>query len=862
MYNKMKERIYFSANLEEFLGQFSVEGKLTDKLEAVIEKWQSHDVKDVFLFRDDADEKDSRFNLLEEKTGFNYHFVSVTSLREFNINNYLELCGSMQDKLRESPVVVLYNSYDSNDVLAFVAALLIFLKSSVGTATPEGAIKFVSKREELQPEDIRVFEFKSYIDRTYKIPSDVEERFRQFSESGIKEKEESQEISSIEEPEKIKEVATQTAVVEVIEKIEPEKAPAITPEVAPVKVTHSEVLSFQPSRFFIIRNKLITIITGIIVAALGTLIFLASYFYRNDSEIRINEYSLRTTELVGKMIETEFRSMSFLSLNTATSIAQASHSTAEKALFVDLFFKNNSQFVFLGIAKRSANSLEILNSIVNSKFIEESQIPNEKFVEIILRNKDNFSDSFEGVPVLKNLSVGLNVPLLGLSLPFGDIAQGRIVLVLYKPDMLQEAFKGDETGLIKTFMVDRNGEVLAHQDSKLVLAAENVAFLPIVKTMLESKNDNGKIGFTDENDVKYMGTFKKLPFANLGVISTVEEASAFRTVSDMQRRNVYILIIVLFVAIIIVFFFSRTLSVPVRKLLGATKEIENGNYGIKITPTTRDEIGSLTHSFSSMAVGLGEREKLKDAFGRFVNKEIAEQVQKGELKLGGEKKECAIFFSDLRGFTAMSEKMSPEEVVEFLNEYFTGMVKCVSDTHGVVDKYIGDAVMAHWGAILSHGNNAENAVNGALMMREFLIEFNIKGEGRRPFAKFGCGINVGPVVAGQIGSEERMEYTVIGDAVNLASRVETLNKPFGTDILISEDTYRIIKDIFNVEKMPSISVKGKTEPQIIYAVLGRKDNPNCPKNMNEVRKLTGGDPPTIDLDNYVEEKEEKFKINK
>ena len=190
----------------------------------------------------------------------------------------------------------------------------------------------------------------------------------------------------------------------------------------------------------------------------------------------------------------------------------------------------------------------------------------------------------------------------------------------------------------------------------------------------------------------------------------------------------------------------------------------------------------------------------------------------------------------------------------------TSMVACVNQTHGIVDKFIGDAIMAVWGVPSSNGNDTENAVNGALMMRKALAEFN-KGRGgpRKPIIKCGSGINTGDIIAGQIGSIERMEYTCIGDAVNLASRIEGLNKPFKTDILISEFSYSLIKDIFNVVPMKKIIVKGKAQPQQIYAVLGRRDDPSAPAHIDELRALLGWD--SVDLDGLsVEVHEEKFTI--
>ena len=212
---------------------------------------------------------------------------------------------------------------------------------------------------------------------------------------------------------------------------------------------------------------------------------------------------------------------------------------------------------------------------------------------------------------------------------------------------------------------------------------------------------------------------------------------------------------------------------------------------------------------------------------------------RGEVKLGGERKKAAVFFADLRSFTAMSESLSPEVVVQFLNAYFTDMVDCIVQRHGVVDKYIGDAIMAHWGAIGGQGNRSENAVNAALAMRKALLAFNKQHKGRFPLAKMGIGISTGPVISGQIGSEQRLEYTVIGDIVNLASRIEALNKPFATDLLISENTANEVKGIFKLLPMPTVKIRGKEKPQRIYTVLGRKDDPECLESLAKLRILLG-----------------------
>ena len=226
-----------------------------------------------------------------------------------------------------------------------------------------------------------------------------------------------------------------------------------------------------------------------------------------------------------------------------------------------------------------------------------------------------------------------------------------------KMDKFLQAFQS--AGITKTFMVNSQGDVIAHPDSKIVMSHGNFIDLPIVDKMLKSNRDNELSRYKDSSGEYFIGAFNKIGFAGLGVIATVNEDKAFEAVYAIQRRNIYITIIVLTLAILIVYFFGKTLTTPITRLLGATQEIEKGNYRVDIVATSGDEIGELTSSFVAMGRGLEEREKLKDTFGKFVNKEIAEQVLKGEIKLGGERKIASVFFSDIRSFTAISEKLEP-----------------------------------------------------------------------------------------------------------------------------------------------------------------------------------------------------------
>jgi adenylate cyclase len=212
-------------------------------------------------------------------------------------------------------------------------------------------------------------------------------------------------------------------------------------------------------------------------------------------------------------------------------------------------------------------------------------------------------------------------------------------------------------------------------------------------------------------------------------------------------------------------------------------------------------------------------------FGKYVSADIVGELLKNpeQIKLGGRKKEMSILFSDIRGFTSISEKLKPEELVHFLNEYLTAMSDVIMKDRGVVDKYIGDAIMAFWGAPLDDAEHAKKACIAAMDMMAELekLKQKWKAEGRPLDVNIGIGINSGDAVVGNMGSHQRFSYTVMGDNVNLASRLESLNKEYGTSIIVSEQTYEEVKDSFFVRELDLVKVKGKQKPVRIYELMAK-----------------------------------------
>jgi adenylate cyclase len=234
---------------------------------------------------------------------------------------------------------------------------------------------------------------------------------------------------------------------------------------------------------------------------------------------------------------------------------------------------------------------------------------------------------------------------------------------------------------------------------------------------------------------------------------------------------------------------------------------------------------------SHYLVEVREKRWLRHAFGRYVSPHVVEAIIRNpeQCRLGGELVEVTVLFADLSQFTAISEEMGPEELIGILNEYFAPLTQIILSCQGTLDKYIGDAIMAFWGAPVSTPDHAVKACSAALKMQEEMRVLQSDWQARNlPALWARVGLHSGPVVAGNVGSRERFNYTVLGDTVNLASRLEGINKHYGTKILMSESTYRLVADKFLERELDTVQVKGRVQPVAIYELLGLKQENALP----------------------------------
>jgi adenylate cyclase len=292
---------------------------------------------------------------------------------------------------------------------------------------------------------------------------------------------------------------------------------------------------------------------------------------------------------------------------------------------------------------------------------------------------------------------------------------------------------------------------------------------------------------------------------------------------DLERVLGLVFASSLLVAGLIALVIARGVSEPVLQLAAHTRRVSAGDYEARVHLRRNDELGQLASAFNTMTAGLAERDRIRDLLDKNVSPEIATRLLRDGAALGGEEREVTVLFADLRGFTTLSEQLQPPELLALLNRYLDRMSGEIEQRGGVIDKFIGDAIMALFGAPVSQPDSADRALAAAIAMEQALTAFNreLAAEGRSPLS-VGIGINTARVVAGNIGSHRRLNYSVIGDGVNIAARLESLTRTpdYRTNIITSAATAAatVNRVPFAFRPLGVVQVKGRAAAIEIFAV--------------------------------------------
>jgi adenylate cyclase len=493
-------------------------------------------------------------------------------------------------------------------------------------------------------------------------------------------------------------------------------------------------------------------------------------------------------------------------------------------------FTDDKKLISMEILKIQGTSVELVARRVKEDYLKTTYNLGPEFIARI-REQQKFPvrSLALGAIEIRNASFDKGPAMFTVGMPLRRDPQTKMVthvaLVDVDLSLLQKPF--NERSERTFYLTDRMGQLLAHQDEKKATSRISMTSSPLVKKSLSEETPRRQMRFKDPETGKFLvGAYNKTAYG-VTVISQIPEELILEPAQDAKRQAFFITGLVLSGALFLIFLFSMTLTAPIEKLAQLIESVSKGNFDVKATAHVKshDEVGDLAVAFDHMTEGLKERDKVKSLFSKFHGSSVAEDLISNDIGVGGQNKEVVVFFSDIRGFTSFSEKRNPEEVVAMLNEYFGVMVGIINRHGGVVDKFIGDAIMAIWGAPKASDHDSHKALRACIEMRRGLAELNEKRLARgEPAIMIGMGLHAGRAISGTIGSDERMEYTVIGNTVNTASRIEASTKAFGSDLLVSDDVITRVGENFIIDYAGAAEVKGRSDALKMYKVRGYIEN--------------------------------------
>lgn len=476
----------------------------------------------------------------------------------------------------------------------------------------------------------------------------------------------------------------------------------------------------------------------------------------------------------------------------------------------------------------SLQSQTIRHQMTKTKFAKNSeidslwQIQKKKYLEQLKKESSRFfvANSSE---IFKEISNANFSPTLTFFVPFSQQNGQLDIVIIATVDAKALIKMANSIKVGELFITNNFGEIIASTNERLQRSLAQKIYdkqftfanaypLSRFSGIFGSGEETSVVSFVKNRNGLFV--FNQVPTSVLLAPAELVVLTTFRISGYFLAASIFLL-----------FLFSLNITRSLEKIAFVTLEIARGNFNHDPTKFVKqifkDEVHTLTKAVDTMLKGLKERDRFKTLFNKFHGSAVTEDLMNNEIALRGEKRNVFVFFSDLRGFTKMSENRDPSQVVEMLNEYFSYMVPAINDSGGVVDKFIGDAIMAVWGVPKSDPENGKNALTACLKMRTTLNELNtlrrVRGE---EDLWIGMGLHYGEAISGTIGSLERMEYTVIGNTINTASRIEASTKAFGTDLLVSEEVYEQLKEHFMYELAGQVEVKGRSEPLKLYKVNG------------------------------------------
>lgn len=493
------------------------------------------------------------------------------------------------------------------------------------------------------------------------------------------------------------------------------------------------------------------------------------------------------------LIENKLKSLS----NSTLAFNSVYEKSKNKGTDISSFFKSNPDVALVSLAGGI--------QIVNEDFILKQGI-NENNLASALQNAlydSEIKKVLSGKKIIKNVSHYVKTRTAALCIPVLDkkTNEYQLLAVIFSTSDFEDVCENDDEYV--TLFTDENEYLIAGMSYDMVMKCYNICDLKneIVKTSRLSEYSS------------MVSTYAKLEGYNKYFIDTL--------IKIAYVASTAIIIMIIFVSL-----FSDSIVKPINKMRLGIEKVITDDFNFKIKSRRQDELGALVRGFSKMCERFNSRDSYRKTFGNLTVDNIYKNEQNLNINLNGETKITTVLISEIHDFDSLTAGMTASEIIKLLNEYVSEMEPCITATGGFINKVIGNKIFAAWGSPISSGtpkNDAINAIKSAFRMKYALVDFNSdRGTKNKFLLKVGFGLHTGATVSGLVGTGEIKEYTCVGTTVNSAIEIEKYTKSFGCEILISEDTYLLVNDIVEVQKISDVSIKGQKEAITLYAVSALK----------------------------------------
>lgn len=480
-------------------------------------------------------------------------------------------------------------------------------------------------------------------------------------------------------------------------------------------------------------------------------------------------------------------------------------------------------------------------SIHNQQFLSNNEVSYDALETWLAGETAALDQAKQNVPVIRNVSPALGINLLALFYPWQNDGLEDAAVIFFSPQNLSEI---TAAGSNSTMAVNGDGDVLIHPDFSQVRMGANISNSVFFEALKRNPGETVRLSYSEGGN-RVVASGHRISICNIAVFSTLEYSLITEQIDVISRRNIMLSLAVLSLSFLVTWFYSKSITNPVKRLTAAAGRIKSGDFFLDLRKKSRDEIGVLTERFIEMGQGINQWMEIRDLVGRFNSREITGRAMKGELNIRGEYLRAVIMSVDFVSFPAISEKLSAQASLDLLNSIIAKVMNCIEKSGGIVDKIIGKRLVAVWGIPFPSndiGNDAMKCIDSALMIRKMISETNKQREAsNQPLIQIACGIHAGDVLTGHVGAFQYKRYSVSGKNIDLTVSCGEACGLADIDITISDAIRELSADRIIAEKLPP---RQKAECELdlfglVNYIPAEGQEPSGPLTLNDVRELLG-----------------------